>query len=54
MRKLTDISALEKWNVSNCNNFHYLFNSCSSLFNLKGLEKWNVSNCDFSGMFSER
>ena len=42
---LSDIKVLEKWNVSNCNNFSSMF--CGSLLsNIKGLEKWNVSNCN--------
>ena len=49
---LLDIKGLEKWNLSNCNNFSYMFNGCSSLLDIKVLEKWNVSNGNnFSCMF---
>ena len=40
---LSDIKALEKWNVSNGNNFESMFFGCSSLSDIKALEKWNVS-----------
>ena len=40
---LRDIKGLEKWNVSNGNNFSYMFYGCSSLLDIKGLEKWNIS-----------
>ena len=41
---LSDIKALEKWNVSNGKDFSYLFSWCSSLSDIKVLENWNVSN----------
>ena len=51
---LTDIKALEKWNVSNGKDFRGMFTECSSLTDIKPLEKWNVSNGeDFRGMFSK-
>ena len=40
---LSDIKGLEKWNVSNGNNFQGMFSYFSSLLDIKGLEKWNVS-----------
>ena len=40
---LSDIKGLEKWNVSNGNNFSCMFYGCSSLSDIKALEKWNVS-----------
>jgi hypothetical protein len=40
---LSDIKALEKWNVTNGNNFSGMFQGCSSLLDIKPLEKWNVS-----------
>ena len=40
---LSDIKALEKWNVSNGNNFTHMFRGCSKLSDIKALEKWNVS-----------
>ena len=47
------IKSLEKWNVSNGNDFSGMFCRCSSLSNIKSLEKWNVSNGnDFSYMFN--
>ena len=52
-RLLRDIKGLEKWNVSNGNNFSWMFSGCSSLSDIKGLEKWNVSNGNnFNDMFS--
>ncbi len=44
---LSNIKALEKWNVSNGNNFRCMFEGCSSLSNIKALEKWNLSNKTF-------
>ena len=41
--KLSDIKGLEKWNVSNGNNFLFMFYGCSKLTDIKALEKWNVS-----------
>ena len=40
---LRDIKGLEKWNISNGNNFEDMFSGCSSLSDIKALEKWNVS-----------
>ena len=42
--KLSDIKPLEKWNVSNGNNFSNMFSFCSILSDIKPLEKWDVSN----------
>ena len=42
-RALADIKILEKWNVSNGNNFESMFYGCSSLSDIKAVEKWNVS-----------
>ena len=36
---LNDIKALEKWNVSNGNNFEGMLSVCSSLNDIKPLEK---------------
>ena len=50
--QLSDIKVLEKWNVSNGNNFSYMFYGCSQLSDIKALEEWNVSNGNnFKGMF---
>ena len=50
---LSDIKSLEKWNVSNGNNFSCMFSGCKSLSDIKSLEKWNVSNGNiFSDMFN--
>ena len=35
--------ALEKWNVSNGNDFRSMFSKCSSLSDIKPLEKWKLS-----------
>ena len=40
---LSNIKALEKWNVSNGNNFNYMFSGCSLLLDIKVIENWNVS-----------
>ena len=49
---LSNIKALQNWNVSNGNNFSFIFSECSSLLDIKELENWNVSNGhDFSYMF---
>ena len=37
---LSDIKGLEKWNVSNGNNFSYMFSNCYKLSDIKGLENW--------------
>ena len=42
-RQLSDIKGLEKWNVSNGNNFSHMFEYCPQLSDIKALEKWNVS-----------
>ena len=48
------IKGLEKWNISNGNDFSDMFNGCSSLSDIKSLEKWNVSNGNnFSCMFRQ-
>ena len=50
----SDISALEKWNVSNGDDFSYMFNGCSSLTNGKSLYNWKInSNKKLKGMFFE-
>ena len=41
---LSDIKQLEKWNVSNGNNFSGMFYESSSLSDIKPLQNWNVSN----------
>ena len=54
LTQLSDIKALEKWNVSNSNNFSCMFYGCKSLSDIKGLENWNVSKgISFSNMFSD-
>ena len=40
---LSNIKGIEKWNVSNGNNFEGMFEGCSSLLDIRGIEKWNVS-----------
>ncbi len=41
--QLSDIKALEKWNVSNVNNFSFMFYDCSSLSDIENsIKKWNV------------
>ena len=44
IESLSDIKALENWNVSNGKYFLYMFSSCKSLSDIKPLENWNVSN----------
>ena len=44
---------MEKWDVSNGNDFSCMFAFCSSLSDIKGLENWNVSNGKiFENMFT--
>ena len=42
-KSLSDIKPLENWNVSNGNNFSFMFAECPKLSDIKPLEKWNVS-----------
>ena len=50
---LSDLKPIQNWNVSNGNNFSYMFYECSSLSDLKPIQNWNVSNGNnFSYMFS--
>ena len=46
---LSDIKSLEKWNVSNGNNFKGMFRGCS-LSDLKSLEKWKISKEQFNSL----
>ena len=39
---LIDAKPLEKWNVSNGNNFNNMFWKCSSILDLNPLQNWNV------------
>ena len=49
---LNDIKPLEELDVSNGNNFSYMFCWCLSLNDIKPSEEWNVSNeINFKGMF---
>ena len=46
------LKPLQNWNVSNGNNFSFMFSYCSSLSDIKPLQNWNVSNGNnFSYMF---
>ena len=47
---LSDIKALQNWNVSNGNNFQGMFYECSSLSDIKALQNWNISNNHFKYM----
>ena len=50
--KLTDLTALASWNVSNVTNMSRMFSYCSSLIDLTALASWNVSNVtDMNSMF---
>ena len=60
---LSDVKSLENWNVSNGNNFSYMFCNCSLLSDIKSLENWKFSciinlSCMFDGCswlsFSDR
>lgn len=42
--KLTDLTGLAGWDVSNVTNMRTMFTDCSSLTDLSPLAKWNVSN----------
>ena len=47
---LKDIKSLEKWNVSNGNNFSGMFYKCSSLNDLKSLKNWKLSKEHFNSL----
>ena len=52
-KSLSDIKALENWDISNGTNFSNMFCDCKSLSDIKPLENWNVSNgINFEDMFS--
>ena len=48
--KLSDIKGLENWNVSNGNNFSYIFYECSLLSDIKALQNWNLSDLDYKNI----
>lgn len=51
---LSNISALNSWDVSNATNLTSLFYGCTSLKNINGLKNWDVSNVNhFSYLFYE-
>jgi hypothetical protein len=51
-KSLLDLKGLEKWNVSNGNDFSYMLCECKSLVDIKELKNWNFSNGnDFSYIF---
>ena len=51
---LTDLTALENWNVSKVTNMKSMFSRCASLTDLTALERWDVSNVTTMGyMFFE-
>jgi len=41
---LSDIKALQNWNVSDGKNFYGIFQGCPSLLEVKILQKWNLSD----------
>ena len=45
---LSDIKALENWNVSNGNNFQSMFYGCSSLSDIKALKNWKISKYHYN------
>ena len=47
---LSEIKGLEKWNVSNGNNFRSMFCGCSSLSDIKGLLNWNLPDWEYKSM----
>ena len=50
---LSDIKALENWDVSNVKDFSCMFSQSNSLFDIKPLQNWNVLNGnDFTFMFN--
>ena len=49
---LTTLIDFQNIDVSDCEDFSYMFRNCESLQNLNGLQNWNVSNgTNFSSMF---
>ena len=49
---LNDIKSLEKWNVSNGNNFIGMFSKCP-LLDIKTLEEWKISKEQFNSLKSK-
>ena len=47
-KSLSNIKGLENWNVSNGNNFSYMFYYCKSLSDIKGLENWQKHYKNFN------
>ena len=45
---LSDIKVLEKWNVSNGNNFESMFNYCSQLSDIKVFDTFQFCNAFIS------
>ena len=51
---LSDIKALQNWNVSNGKNFNFMFYGCFSILDIKVLQNWNISNGnDYNDMFNQ-
>ena len=52
LERLTDVSPLKNWNVSNGKDFNMMFSRCKSLKNGNILRNWKFSkNSDFKSMF---
>ena len=50
---LTSLIDFTNLDISDCEDFSFMFGNCMVLQNIKALESWNVSNgTDFLGMFS--
>ena len=50
--KISNIKALENWNILKSETFITMFYNCKLLTNIKLLKNWNVSKCkNFSNMF---
>ena len=51
---ISTLKGLEKWNVSNVENFSCMFQGCLSLSDITALEKWKiVKGNNFSYMFND-
>ena len=51
---LSDITGLEKWDVSSSNSFSSMLSNCLELKDITPLKTWKISKCpDLSNMFNE-
>ena len=46
-KNLTTLIDFQNLDVSDCEDFSYLFHGCKQLMNIDSLKEWNVSSCKF-------